>query len=60
MKNVNLVVSPDKKTATITIDLTQNFGKSSTGKSEKVASSDGNVSIPGTEFKLGLNVYKPL
>jgi hypothetical protein len=60
MKNVNLVVSPDKKTATITIDLSGDFGKSSTGKSIKVASSDGNVAIPGTDLKLGLNVYKPL
>ncbi len=60
MKNVNLVVSPDKKTATLTIDLTQSFGKSTTGKSEKVASTDGNVSIPGTDLKIGLNVYKPL
>ena len=44
----------------IQIDLTQNFGLSGSGKSEIIASTGGNVSLPGQgEIKLGLNVYRP-
>ena len=43
------------------VDLTQDNGSSSTGKSIKVASSDGNMPVPGhPEIKFGLNVYKPI
>jgi len=43
---------------TITVDLSQRFGKSSSGKSTIIASSEGNQSIPGNEeIKIGLNVY---
>ena len=45
----------------ITVDLTQEHGTTSSGKSTKVASSDGNMAVPGREeIKFGLNVYKPL
>lgn len=42
---------------TITIDLSKEFGKSGSGKNIIIASSEGNQSIPGTECKIGLNVY---
>lgn len=43
---------------TITIDLSQRFGKSSSGKSTIIATSEGNQSISGREdIKIGLNVY---
>ena len=45
----------------ITVDLTQEHGTTGSGKSTKVASSDGNTAVPGREdIKFGLNVYKPL
>lgn len=43
---------------TITVDLSQRFGKSSSGKSIIIASSEGNQALPGAEeIKIGLNVY---
>lgn len=43
---------------TITVDLAQQLGPSKTGKTTLIASSGGNVAIPGAEqFKLGLNIY---
>jgi len=59
MENVNLSVEGTK--LTITIDLAVRGAKSATGKSFGVASTKGNVSIPGHEgLKLGLNVYAPV
>jgi hypothetical protein len=44
----------------ITVDLNQEFGLSSSGKSITIASTEGNISVPGREdVKVGLNVYKP-
>lgn len=56
MKNVTM--SLHGNTLTITIDLSKSFGPSSSGKSIIVASTEGNVSIPGREEKIGLNVYR--
>lgn len=42
----------------IKVDLTKEFGPSSSGKTIIVASTEGNVSIPGRNEKVGLNVYK--
>jgi hypothetical protein len=56
MDNVKMTVK-DKKLV-IEVDLTQNFGLSSTGKSEIVASTHGFVDVPNTDMKLGLNVVK--
>ena len=43
---------------TIKVDLSQTFGKSSSGKSTIIASTEGNQSVPGREsVKIGLNVY---
>lgn len=58
MKNVHMTVNGNK--LTIEVDLAQNFGVSSSGKSDTVASTEGNVSVPGHEqIKIGLNVYTP-
>ena len=44
----------------IQVDLNQSFGLSASGESELIASTGGNVSVPGyEEVKVGLNVYRP-
>ena len=56
MKNVDMKIEGD--TLVVRVDLTRNFGKSKSGKSTIVASTDGNVSLPGKpEVKIGLNLY---
>ena len=56
MKNNEM--STEGNILTIKIDLSQRFGKSSSGKSTIVASTEGNQSVPGhEEIKIGLNVY---
>ena len=56
MKNIEMNVEGNK--LTITVDLSQRYGKSSSGKSIIIASSEGNQAIPGNEdIKIGLNVY---
>lgn len=56
MKNVNATVNGS--TLTITIDLKAPTTVSGSGKSEVIASTEGNVSVPGFEhIKLGLNCY---
>ncbi|MBL8968624.1 MAG: hypothetical protein JNG85_16585 [Spirochaetaceae bacterium] len=57
MKNVEMDLKGDK--LTITVDITKEFGLSSSGKSLIIASTEGNVSIPGKEeIKIGLNIYR--
>ncbi len=56
MKNVEMQVNGD--VLTLTVDLSKRFGKSSSGKSEIIASTEGNQALPGMdEVKVGLNVY---
>jgi hypothetical protein len=56
MKNIEMSVDGD--ILTIKVDISKTFGRSSSGKSTIIASSEGNVSIPGKdEIKIGLNVY---
>lgn len=44
---------------TITVDISKEFGVSSSKKSIIIASTEGNVSIPEKEdIKIGLNVYR--
>jgi hypothetical protein len=44
---------------TITVDISKEFGVSSSGKSIIIGSTEGNVSIPEKEdIKIGLNVYR--
>lgn len=56
MKNVEMSVEGD--TLTITVDLSQEFGPSKSGKTTIIASTEGNKSVPGREEKIGLNIYR--
>ena len=56
MKNVELSV--EGTMLTIKVDLSKEFGPSSSGKTTIIASTEGNVSIPNREEKIGLNIYK--
>ncbi len=57
MKNVEMKLEGDM--LTIKVDLTKEFGPSSSGKTIIIASTEGNISIPDKdEVKIGLNVYK--
>lgn len=56
MKNVEMSV--EGTTLTIKVDLSKEFGPSSTGKTIIVASTEGNVTIPNRQEKVGLNVYR--
>jgi len=48
----------DGNILTIKIDLTKEFGQSSSGKTIIIASTEGNVAVDGhEEAKVGLNVY---
>jgi hypothetical protein len=53
----NIKVEVKGNIATITIDLDKRGGLSSSGKSVIVATTSGNVTIPGTSVILGLNAY---
>ncbi len=56
MKNVEMQV--DGNVLTIKVDLTKEFGPSSSGKTIIIASTEGNQTIDGREEKVGLNVYR--
>ena len=47
---------------TIKIDITQSFGPSKSGKSEIIASTEGNkrIKVEDQDIYLGLNLYKKL
>ncbi len=49
----------EKNILTLKIDLSKEFGETKSGKSITIAGTNGNVAIPGTDAKIGLNVYKP-
>lgn len=42
----------------VTVDLSKEFGRSASGKTIKIASTQGNISIEGTSAIMGFNVYK--
>jgi hypothetical protein len=57
MKNIEMTV--EGNVLTIKVNLVKEFGPSSSGKTIIIASTEGNISIPGhEEKKVGLNVYK--
>jgi len=56
MKNVEMTV--EGTILTIRVDLSKEFGPSSTGKTLIIASTEGNVTIPDRQEKVGLNVYR--
>jgi hypothetical protein len=57
MKNIEMAIEDNvlvKK-----VDLTKELGPSASGKNIIIASTEGNVSIPGRDdAKVGLNVYR--
>lgn len=58
MQNVEFQVQGNS--LVIVVDLSQEVGESSSGKSIIIASTGGNVAVPGFEdVKVGLNVYRP-
>ncbi len=57
MKNCEMKL--DGSILTITVDISKEFGKSASGKSIIISSTEGNVSIPEKEdIKIGLNIYR--
>jgi hypothetical protein len=56
MKNVEMTVQGN--ILIIKVDMTKEFGLSSSKKSVIIASTEGNVSVPDREEKVGLNVYR--
>ena len=55
MQNINMSV--EGSTLTITVDLSKRLGKSKSGKTTLIASSEGNVPVPGTDAVIGVNLY---
>ncbi len=56
MKNVEMHI--EGTVLTIRVDLSKEFGPSSTGKTIIIASTEGNVTVPDRQEKVGLNVYR--
>ena len=57
MKNIDMKV--EGEVLVIRVDLTKQFGQSSSGKNVIIATTEGNQSVPGREsVKIGLNVYR--
>lgn len=56
MKNVEMSIAGN--ILTIRVDLSKEFGPSSSGKTIIIASTEGNVSVLEREEKVGLNVYR--
>ncbi|MBU4223113.1 MAG: hypothetical protein KKA10_16095 [Euryarchaeota archaeon] len=57
MKNVDLKL--ESNILTIKVDISKEFGPSTSGKTTIIASTEGNKALPGKEdVKIGLNVYK--
>jgi ABC-type molybdate transport system ATPase subunit len=57
MKNIEMSVTGN--ILTIKVDITKTFGPSKSGKTTIIASTEGNIGVPGKEeVRVGLNVYK--
>jgi hypothetical protein len=56
-RNVSIEIQGSK--LVITCDLAKDFGPSKSGKTVIIASTDGNMALPGDEkVRLGLNLYR--
>lgn len=55
----NVTVELDGNLLTIRCYVTADGVESKSGKSEVVGTTNGNVAVPGTDLKLGLNLYRP-
>lgn len=49
----------DNGTLILTINLKAKGSQSKSGKSTLIATTRGSISIPGTDLKMGLNIYRP-
>lgn len=58
MLNINPIISEDKKKLVIEIDLTKKGSPSKSGKSNVIASTQGNVPIGTNGLRLGVNLYE--
>ena len=56
MKNIEMTI--EGETLTIKVDLSKDFGPSKSGKTIIIASTEGSVSVPERDEKIGLNVYR--
>ena len=56
MKNVEFSVTGN--ILTVKVDMTKEFGPSSSGKTIIIASTEGNFHLPGRTEVVGLNVYR--
>ena len=57
MQNVDMKIEGSK--LVITVDLSKDFGPSKSGKTIIIATTGGNVALPGNDaVKVGLNIYK--
>jgi hypothetical protein len=57
----NVLFAVEGRLLVMTVDLDQELGSSSSGKSIIIASTGGDVSVPGFEgVKVGLNIYRPV
>ena len=56
MKNVEMTM--EGTILTIKIDLSKEFGLSASEKNIIIASTEGNVTVPNRDEKIGLNVYR--
>lgn len=54
----NVVCTIDGDVMTLTIDLSHDAGPSKTGKSDIIASTNGNIAVGGTGVTLGLTAYR--
>ena len=60
MASQNVEMKVQGNTLVITVDLSKTYGTSASGKSVLIASTGGNIAVPGREeVKVGLNVYRP-
>lgn len=56
----NVAMQMDGDELVIRVNVTKTFGKSKSGKTTIVATTEGNISLPEPheEIKMGLNIYK--
>ena len=43
---------------TMKVDISKDFGLSTSGKNTIIASTEGNIVVPARDEKIGLNVYR--
>ena len=59
MKNVAMTIENNE--LVIRVNLKEDFGPSASGKTTIIGTTQGNQNIsPGSDIKIGLNVYKPI